>query len=117
MSQPEMAFCDLRGDMDLGEALLKAMARYALEQCAEDLALFVKFVDKGVTERLQFVVERPFVRVPYTEAIDILKGSGRPFEFPVAYGSNLQSEHERVLTEEHFKPAATVFIYSRALMP
>ena len=117
MIEPEMAFCDLRGDMDLGEAFLKAMARYTLEQCAEDLALFVKFVDKGVTERLQFVVERPFVRVPYTEAIDILKGSGRPFEFPVEYGSNLQSEHERFLTEEHFTSPVTVFNYPREIKP
>ena len=117
MIEPEMAFCDLRGDMDLGEAFLKAMARYTLEQCAEDLALFVKFMDKGVTERLQFVVERPFVRVPYTEAIDILKGSGRPFEFPVEYGSNLQSEHERFLTEEHFKSPVTVFNYPREIKP
>ncbi len=117
MIEPEMAFCDLPGDMDLGEVFLKAMARYTLEQCAEDLALFAKFVDKGVTERLQFVVERPFVRVPYTEAIDILKGSGRPFEFPVEYGLNLQSEHERFLTEEHFKSPATVFNYPREIKP
>ena len=117
MIEPEMAFCDLQGDMDLGEEFIRAMARYTLEQCAEDLALFVKFVDKGVTERLQFVVERPFVRVPYTEAIDILKGSGRPFEFPVEYGSNLQSEHERFLTEEHFKSPVTVFNYPREIKP
>src|SRR5438094_5619534 len=73
MIEPEMAFCDLAGDMDLGEEFIKAMARYALEHCAEDLGLFGKFVDKGVHERLKFVVERPFVRVRYTEAVDILK--------------------------------------------
>src|SRR5216117_603694 len=117
MIEPEMAFCDLQGDMDLGEEFIRAMARYTLEQCAEDLALFVKFVDKGVTERLQFVVERPFVRVPYAEAIDILKDSGRPFEFPIEYGSNLQSEHERFLTEEHFKSPVTVFNYPREIKP
>ena len=103
MIEPEMAFCDLQGDMDLGEEFMKAMARYALEHCAEDLALFAKFVDKGLHERLKFVVERPFVRVPYTEAVEILKKSGKQFEFPVEYGLNLQSEHERFLTEEHFK--------------
>ena len=117
MIEPEMAFCDLQGDMDLGEEFLKAMARFALEQCAADLALFAKFVDKSVNERLQFVVERPFVRVPYSDAIEILKGSGRPFEFPVEYGLNLQSEHERFLTEEHFKSPVTVFNYPREIKP
>src|SRR5881296_371376 len=100
MIEPEMAFCDLQGDMDLGEEFIKAMARYALEHCAEDLALFGKFVDKGVHERLKFVMERSFVRVPYIEAIEILKKSGKQFEFSIEYGLNLQSEHERFLTEE-----------------
>ena len=117
MIEPEMAFCDLLGDMDLAEEFVKAMARYALEHCTEDLALFAKFVDKGVHERLKFVVERPFVRVPYAEAVEILKQSGRQFEFPVEYGLNLQSEHERFLTEEHFKSPATVFNYPREIKP
>jgi asparaginyl-tRNA synthetase len=117
MIEPEMAFCDLQGDMDLGEEFVKAMARDALEHCAEDLALFGKFVDKGVHDRLKFVVERPFVRVPYTEAIQILKKSGRKFEFPVEYGLNLQSEHERFLTEEHAKSPVTVFNYPREIKP
>jgi len=117
MIEPEMAFCDLQGDMDLGEEFVKAMARYALEHCAEDLALFARFVDKGLHERLQFVVERPFVRVPYAEAVEILKQSGKQFEFPVEQGLNLQSEHERFLTEEHFKSPATVFNYPREIKP
>src|SRR5258708_5894924 len=117
MIEPEMAFCDLEGDMQLGEEFIKAMAGYALEHCAEDLSLFAKFVDKGVIERLKFVVERPFVRVPYTEAIEILNQSGRKFEFPAEYGLNLQSEHEPFLTEEHFKSPATVFNYPRAIKP
>jgi asparaginyl-tRNA synthetase len=117
MIEPEMAFCDLQGDMDLGEEFIKAMARRALEECAEDLALFAKFVDKGLHERLQFVVERPFVRVPYTEAVEILKTSGRQFEFPVEYGQNLQSEHERFLTEQHFKSPVTVFNYPKEIKP
>ena len=103
--------------MDLGEAFIKAMARYTLEHCAEDLGLFAKFVDKGVHERLRFVVERPFQRVPYTEAIEILKKSGKTFEYPVEYGLNLQSEHERFLTEEHFKCPVTVFNYPREIKP
>jgi len=117
MIEPEMAFCDLQGDMDLGEAFIKAMARYALDQCGEDLGLFAKFVDKGLLSRLQFVVDRPFVRVPYTEAVEILQKSGRTFEFPVDYGQNLQSEHERFLTEEHFKSPTTVYNYPRAIKP
>jgi asparaginyl-tRNA synthetase len=117
MIEPEMAFCDLNGDMDLGEEFIKGMAKYALEHCAEDLALFGKFVDKGLNERLKFVVERPFVRVPYTEAVEILNKSGKKFEFPVEYGLNLQSEHERFLTEEHFKSPVTVFNYPREIKP
>ena len=117
MIEPEMAFCDLLGDMDLAEEFVKAMARHALEHCAEDLALFGKFVDKGRHERLKFVVERPFVRVPYTEAVELLKKSGKQFEFPVEYGLNLQSEHERFLTEVHFKSPATVFNYPREIKP
>ena len=117
MIEPEMAFCDLQGDMALGEEFIKSMARYALEHCAEDLALFGKFVDKGLNDRLKFVVERPFVRVAYTEAIEILTKSGKKFEFPVEYGLNLQSEHERFLTEEHFKSPVTVFNYPREIKP
>src|ERR1043166_9599017 len=117
MIEPEMAFCDLAGDMDLGEEFVKGMARYALEHCAEDLALFTKFVDKGLAELLKFVVERPFVRVPYTDAIQILQKSGKVFEFPIEYGLNLQSEHERFLTEEHFKSPVTVFNYPREIKP
>ena len=117
MIEPEMAFCDLPGDMDLGEAFIQAMAKYALEHCTEDLAFFAKFVDKQVLERLRFVVERPFQRVPYTEAVEILRKSGKTFEYPVEYGLNLQSEHERFLTEEHFKAPVTVFNYPREIKP
>ena len=117
MIEPEMAFCDLAGDMDLGEEFIKAMARYTLEHCAEDLAFFAKFIDKSVQERLRFVAERPFQRVPYSEAVEILRKSGKTFEFPVEYGVNLQYEHERFLTEEHFQSPVTVFNYPRAIKP
>jgi asparaginyl-tRNA synthetase len=117
MIEPEMAFCDLQGDMDLGESFIRAMARYTLEHCAEDLSLFRRFVDKKVEDRLRFVIERPFQRVPYAEAIDILRKSGQTFEFPVEHGLNLQSEHERFLTEEHFKSPVTVFNYPREIKP
>ena len=117
MIEPEMAFCDLQGDMDLAEEFIKSLAKYAMEHCVEDLAFFAKFVDKGLPERLKFVVERPFVRVTYTEAVDILIKSGKKFEYPVEYGQNLQSEHERFLTEEHFKSPTTVYNYPRDLKP
>jgi len=117
MIEPEMAFCNLEGDMDLAEAFIKSMARHALEHCGEDLAFFAKFVDKGLGARLEFVVERPFVRVPYTDAVEILKQSGAKFEFPVEYGQNLQSEHERFLTETHFKSPTTVFNYPCEIKP
>ncbi len=117
MIEPEMAFFDLEANMDLAEEFIQSMARYALEHCAEDLAFFGKFVDKGVHERLGFVVDRPFVRIPYTEAVGILKASGKKFEFPVDDGQNLQSEHERFLTEEHFKAPTTLFNYPREIKP
>jgi asparaginyl-tRNA synthetase len=117
MIEPEMAFCDLQGDMALGEEFIKSMAAYALEHCAEDLAFFAKFVDKELMERLKFVVERPFTRVIYTDAVEILNKSGKKFEFPVSHGQNLQSEHERFLTEEHFKSPTTVYNYPREIKP
>jgi asparaginyl-tRNA synthetase len=117
MIEPEMAFCDLAGDMDLGEEFLKGMAVYMLEHCAEDLTFFNQFVDQGVVDRLKFVVDRPFLRLPYGEAVAILKGTDRAFEFPVQYGLNLQSEHERFLTEEHCKCPVTVFNYPREIKP
>ena len=117
MIEPEMAFCELAGDMDLGEEFIQSMARFTLEHCAEDLALFGKLVDKGLSERLRFVTERPFQRITYTETIEILRKSGHAFEFPAEYGLNLQSEHERFLTEEHCKSPVTVFNYPRAIKP
>ena len=117
MIEPEMAFCDLQGDMQLGEEFIKAMARHTMEHCAEDLGLFCKFVDKGLQERLKFVVERPFQRVAYADAVEILTKCGKTFEHPVQYGLNFQSEHERFLTEEHFKCPTTVYNYPKEIKP
>ena len=117
MIEPEMAFCDLGGDMDLAEAMIKHLVTDALEHCAEDLEFFGKFIDKGLQERLEFVRERPFERVTYTEAVEILKACGEKFEYPVQYGHNLQSEHERYLTEKHFKCPVTVYNYPREIKP
>jgi asparaginyl-tRNA synthetase len=115
MIEPEVAFCDLAGDMDLAEAFVKYLIRDAKEHCAADLEFFSKFVDKELLTRLDFVLERPFQRCTYTEAVEILNQSGKKFEHAVAWGDNLQSEHERFLTEEHFKCPVTVYNYPRAI--
>jgi asparaginyl-tRNA synthetase len=117
MIEPEMAFCDLRGDMDLAEEFVKAMVRHALEHCADELGLFTKFVDKTLMETLTLVAERPFQRIPYAEAISILNASGRNFEFPVTDGQSLQSEHERYLAEEHFRVPVILFDQPRQAKP
>ena len=115
MIEPEVAFCDLQGNMDLAEAFVKHLIRDAKEHCAADLAFFGQFVDKDLLARLDFVLEKPFVRCSYTEAIAIINASGKKFEHAVAWGDNLQSEHERFLSEEHFKCPVTVYNYPRAI--
>jgi asparaginyl-tRNA synthetase len=117
MIEPEMAFCDLAGDMDLAEEFVKALIREARTNGADDLELFAKFVDKELVARLDFVLERPFQRVTYTEAVKLLAESGTSFEHPVAYGTNLQSEHERYLTETVFKCPVTVYNYPKEIKP
>jgi asparaginyl-tRNA synthetase len=115
MIEPEVAFCDLGGNMDLAEEFVKYLIRDAKAHCAADLEFFSKFVDKELLARLDFVLEKPFVRCSYTEAVGILNKSGKTWEHPVAWGDNLQSEHERYLTEEHFKCPVTVYNYPRAI--
>src|SRR5882724_11043828 len=117
MIEPEMAFTDLLGNMDLAEETVKYLIRDIKTHCAEDLGLFSKFVDKELMARLDFVIERPFQRITYADAVELLKTSGEKFEFPVAYGANLQSEHERWLTEKHFKCPVTVFNYPKEIKP
>ena len=117
MIEPEMAFCDLDGDMTLAEEFVKHLIRDAKTHCAADLEFFGKFVDKDLLARLDFVLEKPFVRCSYTEAVEILAKSGTTWEHPIAWGDNLQSEHERFLAEEHFKCPVTVYNYPRTLKP
>ena len=117
MVEPEMAFCDLRGDMDMAEAFGRELVRDALENSAEEIEFLNRFVDKGLRERLEHVKDTPFVRCSYTEAVDILLKSGRTFDFPVSWGINLQSEHERFLTEEHFKSPVIVYDYPKEIKP
>jgi asparaginyl-tRNA synthetase len=117
MIEPEMAFCDLAGDMDLAEALVKFLVREMLEHHEGDLEIFEKFVDKGLRERLEFVASRPFERISYTDAVALLQQCGETFQYPVEYGLNLQSEHERWLSENHFKKPVTVFNYPKEIKP
>ena len=117
MIEPEMAYCDLEGDMDLAEEMIHYLITDTLEHCAEDLELFGKFVDKGLLERLRSVSDQAFQRISYTDAVKILESSGMEFEYPIEWGMNLQTEHERFLTEEHFKSPVTVHDYPKAIKP
>ena len=102
MIELEMAFCDLEGDMDVAEAMVKYIIQTVLDRCPAEMEFFNKFVDKGLFDRLHNVLHNEFRRLTYTEAIEILKNSGEPFEYPVEWGVDLQSEHERYLTEKVF---------------
>jgi asparaginyl-tRNA synthetase len=117
MIEPEMAFCDLNGNMNLAEEFVKYLIADAKHYCPDEMELFARFVDKELLPRLDFVVERPFQRIAYADAVDLLKKSAETFEFPIDYGLNLQSEHERWLTEKHFKCPVTVFNFPKEIKP
>lgn len=117
MVEPEMAFCDINGDMDLGEEMVKYLTAFALEECRSDLELFAKFVDKNLMKTLENIVASDFVRLPYREAVDILKKTEKKFEYDVGFGKDLQSEHERYLTEQHFKKPVIVYDYPITIKP
>lgn len=103
MIEPEMAFYDIKDNMDLAEDFLKYLIQYALDHCIEDLTFLNDMFDKELIERLNFVLKHDFIRLTYTEGVKILEESGEKFEFPVHWGVDLQSEHERYLVEKHFK--------------
>ncbi len=115
MIEPEVAFYDLTDDMNLAEDFLKYLIKYALENCADDLAFLEKMYDEELTARLRGIVENDFVRLDYTEGIEILKASGVKFEFPVDWGLDLQSEHERYLVEQHFKKPVILINYPASI--
>jgi asparaginyl-tRNA synthetase len=117
MIEPEMAFCDLPQDIEIAESFIKYLVRYALDHCPAEIELFAAFVDKGLKARLAAVLERDFARITYSEAIDLLKGCGKEFNFPVSWGTDLQSEHERYLCEEVFKRPLIVTDYPKAIKP
>ena len=115
MIEPEMAFYDITDNMDLAEAFVKHCVKYALDHCTDDIAFLNEHYDNTLIERLQGVLKEPFVRLTYTEGIDILTASGRKFDFPVKWGVDLQSEHERYLVEEHFKRPVILTDYPREI--
>ena len=113
MIEPEMAFCDLEGNMNVAEDMIKYVIKYVLDECPEEMEFFNKFIDKGLLERLDNIVNSDFARITYTEAVDILKKSGEKFEYPVEWGIDLQTEHERYITEKVYKKPVFVTDYPR----
>ena len=111
MVEPEMAFCDLKGDMDLAEAFLKYVFKHVMENCQEDMEFFQQRIDDSVLDTANNIINSEFARVTYTEAIDLLEKSNKSFEYPVAWGIDMQSEHERWLAEEYFKKPVIVTNY------
>jgi len=117
MVEPEMAFCDLEGNMDLAEEMIKYLTSFILEECTEDIELFAKFVDKTLIKTLNNVATSDFKRLTYASAVEILKKSRKRFEHDIDFGKDLQTEHERYLTEDHFKKPLIVFNYPKKIKP
>ena len=115
MIEPEVAFNDITDNMDLAEDFLKYCINYALDNCMDDLNFLSEMYDKELIDRLRFVVDNDFVRLPYTEGVKILEASGEKFEFPVYWGADLQSEHERYLVEKHFKKPVILTDYPKEI--
>ena len=115
MIEPEMAFCDLQQDMDVAEAMIKYIINYILENAPEEMEFFDKFINKGILERMQNIVESDFARITYTEAVEILQKSGQEFQYPVEWGIDLQTEHERYITEQVFRKPVFVTDYPAAI--
>ena len=113
MIEPEIAFADLEDDMRLAEDMLKYVISYVMEKCSEELNFLNSFVENGLIDKLKNVAESDFARVTYTKAIDILLNSGESFQYPVSWGCDLQTEHERYLTEKHFKKPVFVTDYPK----
>ena len=115
MIEPEMAFCDLAGDMDIAEAMIKSVIRQVCQRCPDEIDFFNSFVDKGLKERLEHVASSDFGRVSYTEAVEILEKHNDQFDYKVFWGCDLQTEHERYLTEQVFKRPVFVTDYPKEI--
>lgn len=113
MIEPEIAFCDLEGNMEVAEDMIKYIIKYVLENAPEEMAFFNNFIDEGVIERLENLIDSEFERVTYTKAVELLKAAEKEFQFPVEWGIDLQTEHERYLTEEVFKKPVFVTDYPK----
>lgn len=117
MVEPEMAFCDLAGDMELAEDFLKHLIRFGIEKCGDDLEIFSKFVDTNLEKDLESVLHKDFIRLKYKDAVRILTESGVKFDFRPEYGKDLQSEHEKFLTGEYFGGPVIVYDYPKGIKP
>lgn len=115
MVEPEVAFTDINDNMDLAEEFIKYCVQYALDNCKDDIEFLNKMYDNSLIERLKGVIKEDFVRLPYTEGVKILMESGKKFEYPVSWGIDLQSEHERYLVEEHFKRPVILTDYPKEI--
>ncbi len=115
MVEPEMAFCDLEGDQNLAEEFLKYIFKYVLETCPEDMEFFNKWINKTILGTADNIINNEFARITYTKAVEILEGANKKFEFPVEWGIDLQSEHERYLAEELFKKPVIVTNYPKEI--
>lgn len=117
MIEPEMAFYELADNMNLAEAFLKRVFRDAIKKCSEDMEFFNLRVDTTLLDTIEGILSSEFVRLTYTEAVEILKSCGETFEYPVRWGIDLQSEHERFLTEVHFKSPVILYDYPKTIKP
>lgn len=115
MIEPEIAFADLQDDMDLAEEMIKYLIRYVLEHAPQEMEFFQGFMDKGLLERLNGILNADFERITYTKAVELLQTSGKEFEYPISWGSDLQTEHERYLTEEVFQKPVFVTDYPKEI--
>jgi len=115
MIEPEVAFADLRDNMELAEAMIKYIINFVLEKAPEEMEFFNSFIDKGLIDRLNTITSNDFARVTYTEAVEMLLKSGKEFQFPVKWGIDLQTEHERYITEEIFKKPVFVTDYPKGI--
>lgn len=117
MIEPEMPFYDLEDNMALAESFVRTVIGDVLQNCPEDMEFFNQRIDQTTLEKLHNITENEFIRLSYTDAIEIVKSCGKQFDFPIDWGSDMQSEHERYLTEEHFKQPVIVYNYPRTIKP
>ncbi|MBT7697797.1 MAG: asparagine--tRNA ligase, partial [Desulfobacterales bacterium] len=117
MIEPEMAFCDIYDNMKLSEEFIKFLINFSFENCMDDLELFNMYVDKSLFKTLKNILNSDFIKITYEEAVKILIKSGNTFDYKIEYGKDLQSEHERYLTESHFKQPVIVYNYPKKIKP